>query len=891
MRAARVFLFILVPLTVTVILGLLARFGAFALLDGSAYDRLMRLRPPAEPARNVLLVDVDVPAGSLAGLVADGLVTLKELDARYVLLDLPLARRSPPALDPSVLRQTLPNALDREFSQMQENIQSLFDAIRRGAVRPREAARYVSDLVGLVGMAKGRLFAATMGIERDDDALLGQAEAFFGNVFVPLDLAPAGVPQPDAELLDLALRSHSVAVVLRGNDMSIRAENVHPSVLPVVRGARGGGFPSDSADIDGVRRRTHLFAVSNGQHIAQLGFAGLLNLLGNPGIEIFSQRVLLHGAALPGGQETTIEIPLTDTGEVLLAWPRNGSGDGFRHLAWSSLLQMMKTEDALVAVLREMDSKGYLSYLRASPALLDVYEEGARLGRDMLAAGTDIEGERWRAARTSFFALCDQFLNGDAEARIVADADRALGAGGLSEDEKAVVRGEQQRVPAVFAEARRLLADLQAARASIQRSVAGSFCIVSLDEPQALPGTARTPFGAPATDARASAALVSTVLSGRFLRQLPDGPTFAIAAALGLLVALGLFRLRPALSLFVAEAIACGVLAGLAGIFAIWGAFVPPAVPVGSAALTGVALWSLKMGWKRRAARLMRTAFSTRVSAESFRAIQAVAGRLAREPARREVTILSLTESGLSRAAESEGGAPQGPREVVQRLRTYHAAVGEAIRGLDGMVDGTGGRVTAYFGAPVEREDHARRACLAALRVLALEKELNGVTRPVGSLTRIGIDTGACVAGFMDAGGTPGYSLVGAPVDLAARLEGMNAGFGTTILISERVREAAGPGFIVRMLGRTVGGDPRAPVRLFELVTETGAVEAAMGPRIALFEEGLARFEAGDLSRALSIFSRLLAEHPGDGPAAAYAQRCRQLMEKPGSSPLSFFPG
>ena len=144
------------------------------------------------------------------------------------------------------------------------------------------------------------------------------------------------------------------------------------------------------------------------------------------------------------------------------------------------LVQERRLEDSLVSDLRDLDAKGYLSYLRSSESLLDVYEEGARLGRGMLAAGNDSDADQWRAARAQFYSLCEQFLEGDAETRIVADADRELQGGALSDEEKNIVRAERDRVPAAFADARQILARLQELRASLRDSLAGSFCIVSL---------------------------------------------------------------------------------------------------------------------------------------------------------------------------------------------------------------------------------------------------------------------------------------------------------------------------------------------------------------------------------------------------------------------------
>jgi adenylate cyclase len=881
MRAARTILFFVLPLAVAAVFAVIGNLGVLQPVDGRAYDRLLRIRPAAPAEKRILLVDIDEQPAALAGLLADGLVTLKEMDARYAVLDLPLAQKSPPALDPSVLRQTLPNALDREFAQVQENIQSLFDAIRRGAVRPRDAARYVSDLVGLVGMAKGRLFSAAMGIERDDDALLGQAAGFFGRVYVPLDLLPAADPATPPELTDLALQRQSIPAALSGVDPSRAVGGIRPAVIPVVRGARGGGFASEAADPDGVRRRTRLMAVIQGQHVGQLAFAALLDLLGNPSVELSPSRVLLRGAVLPGGAAAPISIPLAASGDMLLNWP-GAVDDGFRHLPWSSLVRQQHLEDALVSDLRDLDAKGYLSYLRSSDSLLDVYEQGARLGRGMLAAGTDAEAEQWRAARAQFFSLCDQFLGGDAESRISSDADRQLQSGSLSSEEKSLVLAEKNRVSPLFDDARQILSRLETSRAALRESLSGSFCIVSL-VPE--PGSARevlSPFDLAATDARASAALVSTILSGRFLREEGPGADLLVTAVLSLLLAFAVLRLKPLLSLVVGIA-ASGVSAVVLGsVFAVWGVFVAPSAPIAAVLVTGIALSSLKLAWKRGASRTVRAAFAGRVSTENLQVIDAARGRIAPDGRRRSVSVLCLAEKGFSARDSAED-----PRAVVRQLRTYRAAVGEAILGLGGMIQGGGGgRLTAGFGAPVETEDHARRACLSALRVRALEKELNGESSAL-FMSRIGIDTGECLGGFLGTRWLPEYTLVGPPADFAARLEGLNGSFGTSIIISEEVREASGPGLVVRMLG-TVAAGGRGRVRVYELCAERGAAAAPDDRLIAEFEEGLARYEKGELDRALKLFVRVLAETPGDGPASAYAERCRMLLGHPGLDATSF---
>jgi len=895
MRGVRVILFFLLPFAAAAVAGVLGRVGALAPIDGRAYDRQIALRPGTPVPHDILLVDIDAVPGSLAALLADGLVTLKEMDARTAVLDLPLAKKSPPALDPSVLRQTLPNALDTEFSQMEENIQSLFDAIRRGSVRPRDAARYVADLVALVAQAKGRLFSAAMGVARDDDARLGQAAAFFGRVYVPLELLPEADPTVPADLVDLALQRQSLSVLVRGRDPSSRAAGIRPAVMPLVNAARGGGFPSDGADMDGVRRRTRLLWENGGQHIGQLAFAAALDLVANPSIEASEGQVVLRGAALPGRPPAVVTIPLTESGAMLLAWPRVSSGDGFRHLAWSEITLSHQLEDLLVADLRDLDSRGYLTYLRSTEPLLDVYEAAARLRRGMLASGADSDADQWRSTRERFFSLCDQFLNGDAEARILADADRQLQSGTLSDQEKAFVRAEHDRVPGGFADARQIFSRLQEVRTSLRESLAGSFCIVSQEPETTAAPAARTPFESEATDARASAALVSTLLSGRFLREAPPPTVLLLAAVISLALAAALFRPKPLASLLVGLAAAAAAVVGLAAVFVLYGLFVPPSLPVTSLLMTGIALSSVKLAWKRSASRAVRTAFAGRVSAEGMRAIDAARGRLATEGSRRQVTVLCLAE-------DVSAGKPQGdPRELVRRLRTHRAAIGEAVVGLDGMLVESGTRITAAFGAPLQIADHARRGCLAALRARAVERELNAnppsaarnppsaalnppsAARTAGAefSSRIGIHTGEAVSGFLGPGALPIYGLVGSAPDVAAFLSGLNEGFGTSILVTESVREQAGPGFVVRAIG-TVAVGRHESLRVYELLSERDGPQAMEAGVIAEFEAAVDRFERGQIAAAARLFQQVLSRVPGDGPSAAYLRRCRRLLERPG---------
>ena len=110
-------------------------------------------------------------------------------------------------------------------------------------------------------------------------------------------------------------------------------------------------------------------------------------------------------------------------------------------------------------------------------------------------------------------------------------------------------------------------------------------------------------------------------------------------------------------------------------------------------------------------------------------------------------------------------------REIMTELVERSAKV---VRRYGGMVDKfTGDGIMAVFGAPVALEDHALRACLAALGIqqevtlLAAEVERRDA---VGLHLRIGINSGQVIAGEIGSGAL-GYTAIGEQVGMAQRME------------------------------------------------------------------------------------------------------------------------
>ena len=153
-------------------------------------------------------------------------------------------------------------------------------------------------------------------------------------------------------------------------------------------------------------------------------------------------------------------------------------------------------------------------------------------------------------------------------------------------------------------------------------------------------------------------------------------------------------------------------------------------------------------------------------------------------------------------------------REIMTTLVEHSSA---AVHRYGGTVDKfTGDGIMAIFGAPVSLEDHAVRACLAALGVqeeakrLAVEvQDHDGVTLQL----RVGLNSGAVIAGEIGSGAL-GYTAIGERVGIAQRMESAAPPGGvmlseTTARLVEHTAVLAEPEMV-----RVKGADGLLPTRL-----------------------------------------------------------------------------
>jgi adenylate cyclase len=199
----------------------------------------------------------------------------------------------------------------------------------------------------------------------------------------------------------------------------------------------------------------------------------------------------------------------------------------------------------------------------------------------------------------------------------------------------------------------------------------------------------------------------------------------------------------------------------------------------------------------------------------------------------------------------------------------------------------------AFWNAPLEEPDHVARACRAALLTLAANEALNRRWAAEGQsamATRFGLHSGEAVVGNVGSSDRMNYTAIGATVNLASRLEGLNNVYGTSILASEAVAAGAADRFLMRSVDKVVPKGIAQPTRIYEL---RGALPAEPDMPAALHADDLDRawcvrwerayeaYLAREWDAALAAFRALASEKPDDPVAPLYLERTARHKATP----------
>eukprot|EP00930_Biecheleria_cincta_P046685 TRINITY_DN32230_c0_g1_i1.p1 TRINITY_DN32230_c0_g1~~TRINITY_DN32230_c0_g1_i1.p1 ORF type:complete len:1082 (+),score=186.33 TRINITY_DN32230_c0_g1_i1:42-3287(+) len=200
---------------------------------------------------------------------------------------------------------------------------------------------------------------------------------------------------------------------------------------------------------------------------------------------------------------------------------------------------------------------------------------------------------------------------------------------------------------------------------------------------------------------------------------------------------------------------------------------------------------------------------------------------------RREVTIMFSDIRDFTSISEV-----LSEKDLLFVLTRYLSVMTRLIEDFGGVVaEVLGDGLLAFWNTPDDVEDHAAKACDAALAQQQAMSFLNGEFANLNLPTlavRIGLHTGSVLSGNLGSEMKMKFGCLGDPINLASRLEGLCKFYGVGIVCSSDTHDMLPPGYIFcRKLDLVKVKGRREPTLIYEVVAHDDKAEGNVSGQLA----------------------------------------------------------
>ncbi|MDD2829472.1 MAG: adenylate/guanylate cyclase domain-containing protein [Sulfuricurvum sp.] len=288
-----------------------------------------------------------------------------------------------------------------------------------------------------------------------------------------------------------------------------------------------------------------------------------------------------------------------------------------------------------------------------------------------------------------------------------------------------------------------------------------------------------------------------------------------------------------------------------------------------------VAVLGMNYFFEQRQKERVKKKFAQKVSEQVMEDLMNYESGSALQTRQVDVTIFFSDIRSFTLISETLGS----PETLVSFLNQYMTVMVEPIIQTFGTIDKfIGDAIMAYWNAPNHVENHADMGVKSALKQLQMREALSqklyaefGVHLDFG----IGLNTGAVTVGDIGSEGRSDYTIIGDPVNLASRLEGLCKYYHVRLIISENTYHNLKESYIIRELDRVRVKGKTEPIRIYEVLGE-GEAEPSVATELEHFHQALEEYQRGAFMRAMELFATLEADTPHP-LYTLYKERCIHL--------------
>ena len=266
--------------------------------------------------------------------------------------------------------------------------------------------------------------------------------------------------------------------------------------------------------------------------------------------------------------------------------------------------------------------------------------------------------------------------------------------------------------------------------------------------------------------------------------------------------------------------------------------------------------------------------------------VNPITGELRQSAERRNLTIFFSDIAGFSAIGEQLTADT-----LVRLLNRYFTSTAEIIRRNHGIVDKfIGDGVMAFWASPFsEGESHAHHACLATLEMRSafaeIAKDISNITGLRRNLpkfhVRMALATGDTLIGTVGSDTTKSFTVIGDTVNIASRLEGVNKVYGTDLIINEECYRLVETEVEVRELDLVTVYGKTEPIRIYELLSKGGELDAPTTELCHTFRIALDHYRQQKWQNAEQGFRACLQIKQHDGPSLEFLTRIATFARTP----------
>jgi len=874
------YLYIVIPVLAVVV----CSFLAFGSMDKKVADWFQRPLPSTNESSNILMVNVDDESVDMIGtwpfsrnVYAESVYVMKELGAESVVFDLSFVDKSETKVDERYVTEELPEYVDVGFNTINETAIDILSYFAGSKVSEDDATAAAEQFLETTENVKNVLETNISHVIESQDKGLANALRYFGNSYLTLTFDEITEVSDDvAEYLQSYIALDNVTVLK--DTKTPEFENVLPAIFEFMSQARKAGFVNADPDKDGYLRRLYPVFKMGDKYYGQLVFVPILQHFGNPEVVISNKSILLKNCKVSDTVTKDIKIPRSEDGSVLIKYPKT-EFIKYNHVSLWNIYKISKLEDEIKTHLKYFNDNGFYDiYDGENP--FELFNNTNYLKEELTGGSEDVTFDIYMEYKNNFIETYKQFLNGEFEAAIYEEY------------------GEDEDIATVFQIAGETFTKYLESREKWGEKLKDSMCIVGTN------ATSTTDYGLIQYEEHfpnpgVHYAFANMIYSQDFVDDSPVWISILLAMIICFAYSFAAHKIKSTGKQIIVgvSSLAASVILFLL-IFIITRTYIGAVIPVTSLLVSFVATTVSGFITASHEKRFIQGAFSQCLSPD-------VVKEIVDNPSSFKLGGQTIDMTAIFTDIQKFSGFSEllSAGQLVALLNFYLTKMSDIIMEQRGTVDKyEGDAIVAFVGAPVKTSEHAALACRAAINMKKAELEMNEYIRKVAAapkpedmddetydafcimvknnrtiFTRIGLNSGEIVAGYMGSTNKKNYTMMGNNVNLASRLEGVNKQYRTGgILMSAATRKGLPEEFVVRSLDRVQVVNVVTPIRLYELIGIKSELDETTLKYMEDWEQTMKEFESGDYAKALENFQNLSAAKPDDNVAKYYIE----LIEK-----------